>query len=236
MLILALFSGGQGWSQTLTDNFSSYSPESDAGPTWEAQAAGWTIIEGGYQGEEGASLWRAATWAASVRFACDVTVLEPLTGDWLTAGIGLQIDDRNYWALNLVTAPEGQQRKHSTEMQEMLQGVWLAQSQPNSHLEQMPNHGADFRWRLGQTYRMELELTISNIVGRIWQGTEEVSRFGYRLDGSAPAVRLGLPMIRVSGLKARFDNATATVTTAAAEPPVEPRRIVPWVQPRCARD
>ena len=229
LLILILFNGGLGWTQTLSDNFSSYFPESDAGPTWEPQAAGWTVIDGGYHGEEGASVWRAAPWAASARFACDVTVVEPLTGDWLTAGIGLQVDDRDYWALNLVAAPEGQQRRHSTEMQEMLQGVWLAQSQTSNHLEQLPSHGADFKWRLGQTYRLELELTTSNIIGRISQGTEEVSRFGYRLDSPSPAVRLGRPMLRASGLKVRFGNATVTVDKTAAAPPVEAKRIVPWL-------
>src|SRR5512133_1534876 len=187
LLIIALFSGGLGWSQTLTDNFASYPPESDAGPSWEPRAAGWTVIDGGYQGEEEGSVWRAAPWAASARFACDVTVREQLTGDWLTAGIGFQLDERNYWALNLVAAPEGQQRKHSAEMQEMLQGGWLAQVQTSTRLEQLPSHGTAFNWKLGQTYRLELDLTASNIIGRVLEGTEEVSRFGYRLDSTAPA-------------------------------------------------
>jgi hypothetical protein len=229
LLIIALFCGGLGRSQTLTDNFSGYAAGSDAAPTWEPQAAGWTVIDGSYQGEEGASVWRAAPWVASARIACDLTVLEPLSGDWLTAGIGLQMDGRNYWALNLVVAPESQQRRHSTEMQEMLQGVWLAQAQTSTKLEQLPTRGAGLDWRVGQTYRFEVELTASKIVGLIRQGTEEVSRFGYRLDRPGPAVRLGLPMLRASGLKARFDNAAVTVTKSAAEPPAEPKKIVTWV-------
>lgn len=228
-LILALFFSGLGWGQTSTDNFSSYSPQSDAVPAWEPQTASWAVVDGAYQGEEGASVWRAAPWVASARFTCDVTVLEQLSGDWLTAGIGLQLDERNYWALNLVAAPENQERRHSTEMQEMLSGVWLAQAQDNTRLEQLPSRGAGFNWRPGQTYRLEIELTTSNIVGRILQGTEEVSRFGYRLDRPGPAVRFGQPMLRASGLKTRFDNATLAVVTAATPPRGEAPRIAQWV-------
>ncbi len=229
ILILTLWSTGLGWSQTFTDNFSRYSPESDAAPAWEPEAAGWTVVDGAYRGEEGASVWQAVPWATSVRFTCDVTVLEQLNGDWQAAGIGLRIDDRNYWAVNLVAAPASQQRQHTTEMQEMLQGVWLAQMQPSNRLEQLPSHGATFNWQLGQTYRLELDLTVSNLTGRIWQGTEEVSRFGYRLDGATPAVRFGRPMLRANGLKAQFDHATVTVRERAAEPPREQNRIAPWI-------
>jgi hypothetical protein len=119
-LILFLLCGFGGQGQTLTDDFSGYKNGSDAGPAWEPQALGWTVVDGAYQGEDGASLWRRASWASAVRFSCDVTVLKELPGEWLTAGIGLQMDDENYWALHLVTAPEERQRKHTTEMQEML--------------------------------------------------------------------------------------------------------------------
>jgi hypothetical protein len=227
--LLALLSSGPGWSQPFTDGFSSYSPESDASPAWEPQAAGWTVVDGAYEGEEGASVWNAVPWANAVRFACDLTVLERLSGDWLTAGIGLQTDDRNYWALNLVAAPESQQRRPSTEMQEMLQGVWLAQSQGNTRLEQLPSNGAGFNWRLGQTYRLELDLTATTITGRILQGTNEVSQFGYRLDGSTSAVRMGCPLLRANGLKARFNNASVMVTERAAESLQKPKPVVPWV-------
>ncbi len=36
-------------------------------------------------------------------------------------------------------------------------------------------------------------------------------------------------MVRASGLKARFDNATASVTRRAVEPPHKPNPVVPWV-------
>jgi hypothetical protein len=227
-LILFLLCGFGGQGQTLTDDFSGYKNGSDAGPAWEPQALGWTVVDGAYQGEDGASLWRRASWASAVRFSCDVTVLKELPGEWLTAGIGLQMDDENYWALHLVTAPEERQRKHTTEMQEMLNGTWLAQYQAGTTLKSLPGHGSGFDWQIGQTYRLELDLNSSNIVGRILHDRKEVSRFGFHHAANVPAVRVGRPVVRASGLLARFDNATLTVTSRE-QPPKPASRIAPWV-------
>jgi hypothetical protein len=228
-LILALISGWSGRGQTFSEDFSTYPPGSDAGPAWEPNTAFWSVVEGGYQGEQGASLLTTAPWARSIRFACDVTVLEPLPGDWLTAGIGLQVDERNYWALNLVMAPEGHQRRHSTEMQEMLHGVWLAPAQPATRLEPLPSRGANFNWQVGKTYRLEVDLCASNIVGHIREGTRELSAFGYRLDAPGTVVRVGRPMLRANGLRARFSNIAVTFRETAPAPARETRQVAPWV-------
>ena len=110
-------------AQNLRDDFGTYAAGSDGTPIWEPGSEGWEMANGTYLAGDGSSVWRASPLAAGMTFACEVTVLELGQGDWLTAGIGIAADDRNYWALNLVAAPEGQQRRHSTEMQEMLQGV-----------------------------------------------------------------------------------------------------------------
>jgi hypothetical protein len=205
-------------AQTFTDDFSKYPNEGEATPAWEALATGWMVADGAYHGEEGASVWQAVPWGAAVRYSCNLTVLEQLDGDWLTAGIGLQQDEGNFWALNLVVSPEETGRKHSIEMQEMLKGVWLAQSQQGSQLEYLPSRGSGFNWQTGQTYRLEMELSVSNITGRVLQGAETVADFGYRFIEGRPAVRLGLPMVRGSNLKAKFDNAKATVIQVASAP------------------
>jgi hypothetical protein len=228
LLVVSLLTGLAAHSETLTDRFSGYPEGSDASPVWEPQALGWKVIEGAYQGEEGASLWHEAPWASAMRFSCDLTILEELSGEWLTAGIGLQIDDENYWALHLVAAPEDRQRKRTTEMQEMLHGSWLAQYQAGTALKNLPGHGAGFHWQLGQPYRLEIELSASNIVGRILQEEKEVSRFGFHHAGDVPAVRFGRPILRANGLRARFGNATLTVL-AQAEPPKPAVRNAPWV-------
>ena len=59
----------------------------------------------------------------------DVTVLEQLRGDWLVAGIGLAADDDNYWALNLVAAPESQQRRFGAAPRSSVRTLaWLSTS------------------------------------------------------------------------------------------------------------
>ena len=227
-LILISVSAALARGQTLSDHFETYSEGSDAGPAWEPLSEGWAVAGGSYHGDAGSSVWRAGPWAGSVSFACELTVIEALPGDWLTAGIGLQTDERNFWALNLVAAPESQQRRHFTELHEMLEGVWQAQGQAATRLEPLPGQGWDFNWQAGETYRLELDLSVSNIVGRVWRGKEAVSRFGYRVDGSGPAVRVVRPMVRAQGLRTRFDRATVTVRAPAPEPVRERKPVPAW--------
>jgi len=219
---------GDGAAQTLRDDFSSYAAGSDGAPAWDTQSVGWEICEGGCIGDSGVSVWRAAPFASAVTFACDVTVLEQLKGDWLIAGIGLQTDEKNYWAANLVAAPEAKQRRHIAELNESHDGHWLAASSDNTRLKPLPGRGG-FDWQLNQTYRFEISLTASNITARITQGANELARFGFTFSSSTPAVRAGRPTLRANGLRVRFDNAIVTVQQTAPEPKPEPRKFPAWV-------
>ena len=127
--------------QAWRDDFSSRAAGSDGAPAWEPQAVGWQARDGAYVGDNGSSVWQAVPLGAAITFSCDVTVLEQLRGDWLVAGIGLASDEDNYWALNLVVAPEPLQRRHSAELHESLSGKWLADTLPESRLAQRPSQG-----------------------------------------------------------------------------------------------
>ena len=93
-LATALYAGDVA-AQTLQDDFSKYAAGSDAAPAWEAESVGWETRDKAYFGDNGASLWHAAPFGSVVTFACDVTVLEQIKGDWLVAGIGLRADEKN---------------------------------------------------------------------------------------------------------------------------------------------
>ncbi len=229
--VLAMFASAafRAAAQTLREDFSSFTAGSDATPAWEPQSVGWEVVNGAYVGDSGVALWRAVPFASAVTFACDVTVLELRPGDWLTVGLGIDADDKNYWALNLVVAPENRGRQHTTELQEAVDGVWLAQSQGQTRLKRLPSQGDAFNWRLRQAYRMEISLTPGTITGHILDGTKVVARFGYELTEEVTAVRTGRPVLRVSGLRARFDNAVATVTQTAPEPVVAPPIFPAWI-------
>ena len=106
ILLAANVQGDEGPRRDWNDNFAVRPAGSDATPDWDPQTVGWEIRDSGYVGDGGMSVWCAGPLGTAVKFACDVTVLEQLKGDWLTAGIGLAADDNNDWAMNLVIVPE----------------------------------------------------------------------------------------------------------------------------------
>ncbi|MCC7492864.1 MAG: hypothetical protein IT204_10970 [Fimbriimonadaceae bacterium] len=205
-------------AQTLRDDFSSYPALSDGAPHWEPFGVGWETADGAMLGDSGFLLWQSAPLAAEVTYSADVTVLEPRKGDWLTGGIGLYLDERNHWALNFVMAPEAQQRKRYLECQEMLDGVWLASSEPGSKLDHLVGDGGSFAWELNHPYRLELSLNAAEVRGRVLDGERLVGHFGWRLAGTTPAVRAGRPALRAGGLRLRYDNVSVTVRQTAPEP------------------
>jgi hypothetical protein len=202
---------------------------SDGAPAWEAETVGWEVRDNAYFGDSGCSVWRAVSCGDVVTLACDITVLEQLAGSWLVAGIALGADDKDFWAINLVVAPEAQQRRRSVDMHESLAGHWLAESQPDTRLPHRPdNHGGDFQWQMNKTYRLELQLRHDEVGGRVLDAGREVARLGFRFKDNVSAVRAGRPMLRANGLRVRFANATATVEHTAPEPVIVRPAVPAW--------
>jgi hypothetical protein len=221
-------------AQTLRDDFTAYAAGSDGDPSWEPWSEAWETEDGAYFGDSGISSWRAAPFATATTFACNVTVLELRKDDWLTVGLGFAADDRNYWALNLVVTPESQGRQHRTELEESVNGFWPATDADATRLKSLPGKGGDFDWRTNQTYRLEISLSPTNITGRIHDGTNKAARFGYEFTKGVKAVCAGRPILRVNGMRARFEHAVVSVTQAATEPNVPALKIPPWT-PRPGR-
>ena len=220
-------------AQNLQADFSTYAAGSDGSPAWEPGNEDWQVANGAYLGDDGNSSWQAVPFASELTFACDVTVLDLRKGDWLTAGIGIAADDRNYWALNLVVTPEAQGRRHRTELQESVDGYWPAAGTAPTHLQPLPGKGEDFDWRTNRTYRLEIKLTAATIRGRILDGDQEVAAMSYELTKEVRAVRAGRPFLRLKGISARFGHAAAAVTQTAPETKVTPQ-IPAWI-PRPGR-
>ena len=214
-------------AQNLHDDFSGYAAGSDGSPAWEPMNEDWQVADGAYLGDNGNSLWQAVPFASEIVFACDVTVRELRPGDWLTVGIGIVADERNYWALNLVVTPEAQGRRHLTELQESVDGFWPAAGAAPTRIKWLSGKGEDFDWRTNHTYRMEIKLTAATMSGRILDGDQEKAAISYELTKDVKAVRAGRPFLRVNGISARFGNATAAVTQTALETKVTPQ-IPAW--------
>ena len=217
MLILALTTVAG--AQTVSEDFDAL----PAGPVielpgWSATSVGWTAADGGVVGDLGNLIWTRPPFGKALTFACDVTVLELLKGDWRTAGISIYTDEANLWSLNLVLSPEADGERHFTELQEMLKGTWLAQSQEGTRLPNTPGRADNGAWQFGTTYRMTITLSAERIVGEIQQGDNVLALYGHELTAGVDAVRMGRPVFRARGLRTRFDNATVTVTETAPEP------------------
>lgn len=217
-------------AQTYRDDFAGYDDGADPVPAWSPEALGFVVRDGALDGDEGLCLWQTVPFARRVRFTCDLTVTAlPRRDDgWHTAGIGLRVDDRNEWMLNLVLAPADVPVRRYLELHERLDGVWLAESVEGSRLEHLEGFGGDHPWQVGVTYRLEIELHADRVTGRVSEGDRVVGRFAWRLGGAVPQVVTGRPVLRANGLRARFDNSEATVTETAPEPTTD-RDIPPWV-------
>jgi len=216
-------------AQTLTDDFSKYADGDEGWPAWQASAVGIGMRNHSVEADGGVLQWREAPYAAAVTFTCELTVQSEAgqpTG-WATAGIGLRSDERNYWQLNLVRAPEKEQFRHYLELHECLDGQWLAESQEGSRLPRKPGGGDTYNWQVNQTYTLELALTPTEISGRIAVGEQAVGRFAYDLAGDGRPVRGGRPCLRVNSMAVRFDNAKVVVAQTAPEPKDE-RQFPVW--------
>lgn len=219
------------FAQTIVDDFGHYPASSDGSPNWLTSAVGIEMQDGACLVDDGYILWQKAPFAKTVTFTAELTVtaITGLEKDWKTAGIGLYQDNRNFWALNLVQSPEKDGGRHFVELQEMLDGTWLATSQEKSRLKGLGMSG-DQQWEVGHAYQFELRLADGKVHGTIRDGERLVFQTGYDLavGTETPAVRAGRPALKAAGMSARFDNAKVTVTQTAPEPKSE-RVIPPWV-------
>jgi len=215
--------------QSWQDPFATQPAGTGGAPNWDPQDSGWEMRDGGYWGDYGATYWRIVPLGTKITFSCDLTVNELLHGDWLTAGIGLAVDEHNYWAVNLYASPEAQKRRRMLEMHECLKGQWLAESVPGSQLPRLPGRGGDFSWKTDTTYHFEIRLSPAEVVGRVSEGEKEIATFGHQFKDGIPAVTLGRPMLRVNGLKVRYSNAKVTVEQSVPEPANDLAKPPRWV-------
>jgi len=210
-----------GRGDVVTDDFAGYPDRSWGAPTWEPQSVGWRIADGAMTAERasGAILCRKAGYGRTVAVEATVAVTGEGTGDWLVAGLEIQQDSANAWRLNLVRAPEAQQLAHHTELHELRDGVWLAESLTDTRLEQLEMWTAEgWSWEAGVPYRLRLSLGGGRVDGTI--GSEDgkpLSRFAYRL--SANAVDRGWAGLSASMLDARYDDVLVEVKDPVAAPP-----------------
>ncbi len=138
--------------------------------------------------------------AEDVRVEAEVRPEGAGTNGWATLGVAIHDDDRNFWHVALVRSPpeEGPER-HTFELCEMRNGVWLSQGIDKLKCLRHVHKGT---WKYGEAYRMSLRLdrAAREITGEIKNASgETLFSCAFALP-AANAVLRGRPAFHSTGL------------------------------------
>ncbi len=209
-------------SFTFRDGFSGYAEGSDASPAWVTGSLGWAVRRGSFACSEPERDFAAparAPHGRRVAVEAVLTLREASAKGWKIAGLAVRRDDRNYWHLAMIEAPDDQGKRRSVELSEMLEGTWLAQWQEGTKLAPLPGEGGEFAWEYGRPYRLRIEMAPSGITGTVREmdGTLRAKR-GFAFAGKA--VTAGQPGLTAGGFRAEYREFSAEVGLEA--PPGKP--------------
>ena len=137
--------------------------------------------------------------AEDIRVEAEVRPEGAGTNGWATLGVAVHGDDRNFWHVALVRSPpeEGAER-HTFELCEMREGVWLSQGIDKLKCLRRVHKGA---WKYGEAYRMSLRIdrAAREIAGEIRNSAgETLFSCAYALSASK-AVASGRPAFHSTG-------------------------------------
>ena len=194
---------------------------------WRFLGLEWVIEAGACRSadaERSFAILSALPHARKLSLEATIQVSRAVSKDWKVAGLAVVRDERNFWHLALVEAPERQGRRHFVELCEMLDGTWLAQNEPGSRLEELPALNADFRWEYGKRYRLRLDLSPGLITGSVMTPDGKVlTRRGFKLAGRA--VASGRAALTNAGFEVAFDD--VAVRSELPMPPPKTKKTVP---------
>lgn len=214
-----------------SEDFSNYPAGSAGEPNWEVTHIGFEVRDGKLVAEipsgRAYAVLVKAPFASALTVEATVTVHRAMSVGWKIAGVGVFIDEGNYWHVALVESPDDQGKKRFAELHEMLEGVWLADTQDPTRLTTETDTGG-FDWQYGRPYRLKLTLTKERVIGEVFEldGTLRYRRV-CRLDNKA--VNLGRPMLDCDGFVASFDDVQVEVREVAEEPKAKPKTYPPFV-------
>ncbi len=207
-----------------------YPDGTEGEPTWSTDTVDWEVRDGKLVADGGGktfSVLAAAPHGRRVTIEAVVTVDRRTGSNWAIAGVAVRRDGKNHWHLALVETPEAQGHKHFVELQELLEGKWLAADAKETKLTSTSRTGHAFAWQYGRPYRLRIAMTPGGIEGTVAEldGTVR-SKVGYKFDGKA--VTSGRPALDCGGFVARFDDVVATLDYPVPAPPEPKPAIKPY--------
>ena len=205
------------------------------GPEWRVESIAWEVRGGQLahvreRGRRTFTILDTAPHGQRVDVEAALTVNERLGDDWVVAGVAIRRDARNYWHMALVEAPAGKGGAHFVELQESLDGAWLATGAEGSRLTSLADKGRQFDWRYGRPYRLRIAMTPERIDGWVTEmdGTER-AHVAYAFDNKA--VTSGQPALDCADCVASFDDFRATVDDTVPAPEPARRDFPPYAVP-----
>jgi len=157
----------------------------------------------------------------SVQIDADFTPTQANNSDWKTGGIGVYLDAKHFWGLNLVEGPEAGGKQHFVELAEMLDGNWNAQL----NLRQEEAVGP-YAWQFGKTVSLRLILNPESITGQVFEGRQLVWQSAMLLDSKA--VQAGWGGLTGTGLGGSFTGVRIGVFGTMRERPAAKTPFPPF--------
>lgn len=228
LCVVSLVARALAWGAgEFADDFS-HAPRSAR--NWRLVGLEWKVERGvcaSSDAERAFAILAALPHARKLGIEATVKVAKPVAKEWKVAGLAVVRDERNFWHLAFVEAPESQGRRRYVELCEMLHGTWLAQDEPGSLLEALPAKGPDFRWEYGRSYRLRLELSPGAIVGTVMATDGEVlARRGFKLAGRA--VVGGRAALTNAGFDVAFDDVAVRSELPMPPPDERKQKVTPY--------
>jgi len=175
----------------------------------------------------GYAILKVAPMGQSITVEVTLTIHRAISTEWKVAGIGVFIDERNYWHIALVESPDKQGRMHFAELHQMLDGVWLSDVQDPTRLTTEEDTGG-FDWEYGRTYRLRVVLSKERIVGEVYDADGKL-RYRCIRQLDKRAVTFGRPILTCGGFVADFDDVRVEVSEIVPEPKQERKTYPPFV-------
>ena len=141
----------------------------------------------------------------------------PVADNWHVAGLSIMKDDKNFWHLAVVRAPDANKYKYSFELAEMLDGHWLSQTKLKLAQDQ---RSGNVNFTSGSRWNLKISMDEEGVTGEIKELSGKTV-FLRRYLFSARAVTCGRPALHTTGLPGTF-----TDIKYAAQNPVQEKEQV----------